>query len=101
MMNLSGTPTNNRAEFYGNLKKKLEEQHDFPTLYMFKFIVPNELEKEAQLMGIFQKEESEFSSRESKTGRYISLTIKAVMVDAQSVISAYQKAEKIEGIVSL
>lgn len=89
-----------RETFYKELKIKLENQHSFPMVYMFKFIVPNDNHKLALVEALFGPE-SQVGIRKSKTGKFISVTGKEVMTDADSVIDRYKKAETIEGIVSL
>jgi putative lipoic acid-binding regulatory protein len=89
-----------RTKFYADLKEKLEKQHSFPTLYMFKFIVPNDNHKLALVEALFG-EEAQVTIRESSKGKFVSVTGKEEMVDVDSIIDRYQKAEKIEGIVSL
>ena len=90
----------NPEEFYKNLKQKLEKQHKFPMVYMFKFIVPNDNQRLAMVQSLFG-EEAEVVTRTSKNGKYISLTGREMMLNAQSVINRYRLAEKIPGIVSL
>ncbi|GGF34779.1 hypothetical protein GCM10011339_23830 [Echinicola rosea] len=83
----------NKAAF----KEKLEEQTSFPALYMFKFIVPSG--KEDEVKDLLPKHEVVF--KESAKGTYVSATIKAMMKDSQSIIDVYDRASKIEGIISL
>ena len=35
----------NRTQFYKKLKKKLKQDTTFPTKYLFKFIVPSEIDQ--------------------------------------------------------
>ncbi|UCS94473.1 DUF493 domain-containing protein [Echinicola marina] len=78
-------------------KTKLEEQNSFPALYMFKFIVPKG--KEAEVASLLPN--NEISLKESAKGTYVSVTIKAMMPDSDSILGIYEKAAKIEGIISL
>lgn len=41
----------NAEEFYSSLKEKLEENHQFPEEYLFKFIFPNDNEKLSGFIG--------------------------------------------------
>ncbi len=86
---------------YEKLKKQLVEGFSWPTVYMFKFIVPAQNKNLAQLESLFNSEESEISIRQSKTGKFISLTAKEMMLDADKVIDRYIAAESIEGIIAL
>lgn len=67
---------------------------------MFKFIIPNENEKMAQVSALFD-ENSEIAYHNSSQGKYVSVSVKEVMLSADSVIEVYEKASKIEGIISL
>ena len=87
-------------EFYADLRIKLEEQHNFPSMYIFKFIVPNDNHKLALAEALFGPE-SQVTIRQSSKGNFISVTGKEVMISADKVIERYQKAAEIEGIVSL
>ena len=89
-----------KEDFYSNLKQKLEEQHNFPQPYLFKFIIPADNKKLALVEALFG-EEAQVSTRQSSSNKYISISAKEVMMSADSVIEVYKKAEKIEGIISL
>lgn len=80
-----------------SLKEQLDSQTDFPTLYMFKFIVPAGREDEvARLLP-----NNEMVLKKSAKGNYSSVTIKAMMPSSESIISIYNRASDIEGIISL
>lgn len=99
MENQVNTP--NTEEFYKSLKQKLEDNHNFPEDYLFKFIFPNENTKLIELYQIFDQIKYTISTRESKNGKYISASIQAFVLDADQVIDIYQKVSGIEGIVML
>ncbi len=82
---------------YASLKQKLDEQFAWPMLYMFKFIVP-EANKDKVIM-LFNKHD--VSSRNSKNGNYVSLTIQMFMMSSEDVIDVYKKASTIEGLIAL
>ena len=89
--------TMNKKLDLASLKEQLDSQTDFPTLYMFKFIVPIGREKEvARLLP-----NNEVVLKKSTKGNYISVTIKAMMPSSESIISIYTRASEIEGIISL
>jgi len=89
-----------KEEFYKNLEIKLEEHHQFPSTYLFKFIVPNNNRSLAEVEALFSNK-AVVTTRESKTGKYISITGKEIILQSSEVISVYRSAEKIEGLVSL
>jgi putative lipoic acid-binding regulatory protein len=84
-------------EDFKAFKEKLEDVHNFPTLYMFKFIVPKD--KVSEVDALFPK--NEVSIKPSSSGKYISTTIKSMMESADHIIEVYKEAKKIEGIISL
>jgi uncharacterized protein len=78
-------------------KDKLELQTTFPTLYMFKFIVPNG--KESEVAALLPN--NKMSLKHSSKGKYVSATIKAMMPNSDSILEIYERASKIEGVISL
>lgn len=78
-------------------KEKLESVGQFPMLYMFKFIVPNGRENE--IGALFPKHD--MSLKPSSGGKYISTTIQMMAESADHIIEIYEKASKIEGVISL
>lgn len=89
-----------KKEFYKNLKKKLIETTKFPTDYLFKFIVETKGEGVEQVENLFDKIHS-ISKKESKNGKYTSISAKIKMESADAIIKVYQRAEKIDNIISL
>lgn len=89
-----------RDEFYRDLKKKLVENTQFPSVYLFKFIIPNDNQKLAQTQALFGPE-AQVVTRKSRNGNYLSISAKEMMLNAQAVIDRYRKAEHIEGIIQL
>ncbi len=78
-------------------KKKLDDIHDFPALYMFKFIVTED--KKDEVKKLFPL--SELSYKPSSKGKYTSVTAKVMMQSSDHVIEVYKEAQKIEGIIAL
>lgn len=78
-------------------KEKLENNHDFPCTYIFKFIVKpkNQPEVEALVPG------ADIKLKASSGNKYVSVTIKAQMANSQDVIAVYKRANTIQGIISL
>jgi putative lipoic acid-binding regulatory protein len=89
-----------KEDFYKNLKNKLDEQTEFPSIYMFKFIIPADNKKLALVEALFGAE-AHVTTRQSSTNKFISITAKEMMLNADEIIAIYKKAEKIEGIISL
>lgn len=78
-------------------KEKLEAQTEFPTLFMFKFIVP--VGKEDEVAKLLPN--NEMVLKKSAKGNYVSATIKALMPSSEAILAIYKKASEIEGIISL
>lgn len=92
---------NRSEEFYLNFKTKLEENHNFPEDYLYKFVFPNDNTKLTELYQIFDGIKYTISTRESKNGNYIATSILAFVLDANQVIDLYKKVAEIEGVVML
>jgi len=91
----------NPEDFYRSLKEKLEEQHNFPEEYLFKFIVISDAEKVTEILRVFDNLKYTLSNKESSTGRYTSVSIDCFVLDADQVISIYKKVAEIEGVMML
>lgn len=87
-------------EFYKNLEIKLNEQHSWPGVYMFKFIIPADNHKLALVEALFGSE-AIVTTRQSSSNKFISITAKEMMISSKEVIKVYRKAAEIEGIISL
>jgi putative lipoic acid-binding regulatory protein len=75
----------------------LENNHSFPTKYMFKFIIPQS--KEAEVRNIFPYENLRMNF--SKRGKYISITVELIMESPEAILQVYDAARKIEGLIAL
>jgi putative lipoic acid-binding regulatory protein len=87
-----------------NVFDKLKAQLDlmeWPNLYLYKFIIPNENEKLAKVTALFDGETAEISYHESGKGNYVSISVKEVAVSVEQIIEKYQKASEIKGVISL
>jgi putative lipoic acid-binding regulatory protein len=85
---------------FDKLKQQLELM-EWPNLYLYKFIIPNENEKLAQVTALFNFETAEISYHESGKGNYVSVSVKEVAVSVEQIIEKYQKASEIKGVISL
>ena len=90
-----------REEKYAKLKLQLEEGFDWPTLYMFKFIIPADNEKLGKVQNLFNSKESTVEVRESSKGNYLSVTAKELMMSPDRIIERYLEAESIGGVIAL
>lgn len=86
---------------FENLRVKLTESiKSFPHVYMFKFIVKADNRAMALIEVLFD-EDAEILQKQSSKGNYISITIKQVILSVDEIISIYEKASQIEGVMSL
>lgn len=85
---------------FESLRKKLEADNNFPMVYMFKFIVPADNRRVALVESLFS-DEAEVHQNQSSGGKYYSLTAKQVVMSVDEIISIYEKASEIEGLMAL
>jgi len=90
----------NRDKEFENLRVQLNKEKSWPLVYMFKFIIPADNRKIALVESKFS-DEAIITQKESTTGKYISITIKEAMLDANSIIDKYKEMEGIEGLMAL
>jgi len=88
------------GEFFRNLHERLKTTSEWPSVYMFKFILPNDNRKLALLRQAFEQE-SRFFEKTSSKGNYISVTIKMVMMNPEEVVARYKLVAEIEDIIML
>ncbi len=88
-------------EFYERLSKQLHDQHLWPTVYLFKFIVPAQKDNLPTIETIFSDTQPEITTKTSSKGNFTSVSIKAKMKNPAAVIEKYKAVSHIEGIVSL
>ncbi len=89
----------NLEELYKNLHKKLSQDPNWPQVYMFKFIIAAENKKIALVEAKFS-DEAIIQQRESSGGKYMSITVKEVMLSADAVIEKYKEVSTIEGVMA-
>jgi len=92
-------PEGDSADIYTNLKEKLESVQQFPGVYNFKFIITGGLDKIDELRKVLP--DDEFIELPSKTGKYVSITVKKEMQNADEVIAIYKQTGSIKGIMTL
>jgi len=85
---------------WNSLRARLNNFKEWPQNYMFKFIVPSDMDKIARVESLFH-ESAVIYRKESQKGNFISITAKQNMENAGQIIEIYKQATKIENIVSL
>jgi len=88
-------------DFYVRLKEELSNTSDWPSTYLYKFIIPSDNHKIAQVEAAFNNMGAVIKTQQSKTGKYTSISVNVYMENPQSVINKYQELSTIEGIISL
>ena len=90
----------NESDF-DRIKRTLDETHDWPAVFLFKFIVPSDIEKIARVEALFNTKTADIKSKESRNGKYTSISAREVMTSSDSVLDCYKKASEIEGLIAL
>lgn len=80
-----------------SFREKLDQHYSWPSLYIFKFIVPTS--KEDEVKKLFPHHTT--TAKLSKQGNYTSITVQMMMPSSEAVIDVYVRASRIEGIVAL
>ncbi|MET0573067.1 MAG: DUF493 family protein [Pedobacter agri] len=96
---LTDIPEGASTDVYANLKEKLESVQQFPGIYHFKFIITGGLDKIEELRKVLP--DDEFIEQPSKTGKYVSITVKKQVQNADEVINVYKQTGNIKGIMIL
>jgi len=84
---------NSEKEF----RDQLENQHNFPGIYTFKFILPA---GKIDLIKVILPEK-DIIQKPSRNGNYISVTARLTVESPDDVIRIYKEASQIEGIIKL
>lgn len=87
-------------EAQGKLRERLDQVHEWPSVYMFKFICEPDQTRLDRITSLFPAE-AEVLRRYSAGGKYVSLTVREVMMNADDVVQRYVKASEIEGVIVL
>lgn len=87
-------------DWAAGLREKLSEVTTWPSIYMFKFIVPGDPAKVARAQALFS-DVAKVSIKASRGGKYISITGRELMMSPDSVITRYKEAAKIKGLIAL
>ena len=95
--------TSDKSEaFYKKLKIQLQDTTLWPSEYLYKFIVTTNITKIKKLSDLFDNQGAVITTKESKNGKYTSVSINLKMKNPDAVISKYKEvAEKIEDVISL
>ena len=88
-------------DFYKRLKQQLEENFNWPSTYLYKFIVPSDPSKIEAIRSIFADDNAVLNTRESSKGNFTSVSVKVRMESPDAVIEKYLEVSAVEGVISL
>lgn len=88
-------------EFYSRLKVELMNSQSWPSDYLYKFIVPTDPEKIERIHRIFDNTGAVIESRQSRKGKYTSISITVNLNGPDDVIHKYKEVGEVEGVISL
>ena len=89
-------------EFYAKLKSQLYDTALWPSEYLYKFIVLTKGTGIKDVENLFNDLGAVIVTKESKNGKYTSVSINVRMKNPDAVIAKYKEvAEKVEGVISL
>lgn len=87
--------------FYERLKDELRTTSDWPSLYLFKFIVPTDEKKILSVENTFNNLGAVITTTKSKTGKFTSVSVNVQMKNPEEVVEKYLAVSTVEGIISL
>lgn len=87
------------SDIFNSLRAQLELE-EWPNVYLFKLIGPNDSATVAKITALFD-DGTDLHYQPSKTGKYISISVKEMMMDVDSIIAKYEQAALIEGVMTL
>ena len=91
------TEQENNQQWWDRFQALLEDGVDWPSEYLFKFIVP--IQQVEEVERLFHK--LPVRVRESSKGNYASVTASVEVHSSDEIIAMYTSAAKIEGIILL
>jgi hypothetical protein len=80
-----------------HFKKLLQEHHDWPCRYQFKFVVTAEREQDVRAL----LPDAEISVRPSRNGKFVSVTMIALLQSPDEVVEVHTRASAIDGLIAL
>jgi putative lipoic acid-binding regulatory protein len=92
----------NSDAFYKKLRSQLYDTAKWPSEYLYKFIVPTNVDKIKIIEDLFNNLGAVIHTVESKNGKYTSVSINVRMKDPDAVILKYREvAKQVKGVISL
>ena len=88
-------------EFYERLKEELRSTSQWPSLYLYKFIVPTDTTKIIAVENEFDNMGAVINTMQSKNGNFTSISVNVQMTSPEHVVEKYLAVSVIDGIISL
>ena len=88
-------------EFYIRLKEELQATSDWPSVYLYKFIVPTDTQKIVIVENAFDNMGAVINTQQSKNGKFTSISVNVMMTSPEAVVEKYLELSTVEGIISL
>ena len=88
-------------EFYNRLKTELANTSEWPSEYLYKFIIPTDIKKIQELENAFDNMGAVIVTHQSKTAKYTSLSVNVLMESPEAVVEKYILVSNIKGLISL
>ncbi len=88
-------------EFYNRLKIELGNTSEWPSEYLYKFIIPTDIKKIQELENAFDNMGAVIVTHQSKTAKYTSLSVNVMMESPEAVVEKYLLVSNIKGLISL
>lgn len=82
---------------YEGLKERLDAHYTWPSVYLFKFIVPRKQSNQV----IELLDDTHLKEKYSAKGRFVSFSCEKLVHSSDEVIALYRLMEKIPGIITL
>ena len=87
-------------EFYVRLRESLNTTSSWPSEYLYKFIMPTEVEKINFVENTFNNMGAVIVTKQSKTAKFTSVSINVMMENPDKVVEKYLEVASVEGIIS-
>ena len=78
-------------------KELLDSQNNWPAHYTFKFVIPKD--KLNEIQEVFETDE--ISTRDSRKGNYVSITVTKYVISSDEIMNIYEETSEIDGLISL
>ena len=82
------------------LRELLDQHHQWPDNFTFKFIYKNNSQTEFELKNLFNSN-SKITIKSSSKDKYNSMSVIHICSNADEIMNIYLKASEIEGVMSL